>query len=346
MPSKPQRPAIELQDRDFAVLRGLFESRVMTLAHIAALYFEGKAEATKKRLQKLKMAGYVRERPRRPYEPSVLFLTRSAFVLLSEHGDLAEYPRIGLANLEKRAQVSDLTLRHELAVMDVKAALVMALRRLPQFRLVEFSTWPALCQFETRVPARHGFRPTDVVIKPDGLIRIHEEDQDGISEHVFYLELDRSTETQETLALRSACYGSYYRSGGFAVRCGADRSKFQEYPFRVLMVFKNAERRNNAAERMLCNNPPIHTQVWLTTLAEMRSDPLGPIWVRPIDYRDILRGTVFEISRQGQENIYRRRPEREAMVEVAILKHPLLEDDSGHNDVAKAPWRDSAGLNC
>jgi hypothetical protein len=43
---------VQLQKRDLAVLRGLFESRVMSAAHIAALYFEGKAEAAKKRLQK------------------------------------------------------------------------------------------------------------------------------------------------------------------------------------------------------------------------------------------------------------------------------------------------------
>jgi hypothetical protein len=45
-----------LQDRDFALLRGLFESRVMTAGHIATLYFDGSREAAKKRLQKIKAA--------------------------------------------------------------------------------------------------------------------------------------------------------------------------------------------------------------------------------------------------------------------------------------------------
>jgi len=53
MPSLP----ISLQKRDLALLRGLFESRVMTNDHATALYFEGKSEAAKKRLQKLKAAG-------------------------------------------------------------------------------------------------------------------------------------------------------------------------------------------------------------------------------------------------------------------------------------------------
>src|SRR4051812_21617120 len=98
MPSTPQRLPIELQDRDFALLRGLFESRVMTLGHIASLFFDGKPEAAKKRVQKLKSAGYVRERPRRPYEPSVLFLTRSAFVLLSDRDHLKDFPSIGITS--------------------------------------------------------------------------------------------------------------------------------------------------------------------------------------------------------------------------------------------------------
>ena len=68
--------ALEPQPRDFALLRGLFECRVMTADHIATLYFGGKSEYTKKRLQKLKAAGLISERPRRMNEPAVLCLTR------------------------------------------------------------------------------------------------------------------------------------------------------------------------------------------------------------------------------------------------------------------------------
>jgi ribosome biogenesis protein Tsr3 len=64
--------SIDLRERDLELLRGLFESRIMTAAHIATLYFDDKKEATKKRLQKLKAAGLIRERRRRAYEPAVL----------------------------------------------------------------------------------------------------------------------------------------------------------------------------------------------------------------------------------------------------------------------------------
>jgi integrase len=221
--------SVKLQSRDFAFLQGLFESRVMTLAHAAALFFDGKPEAAKKRVQKLKAAGCVRERPRQTYEPSVLFLTAGAFTLLSQHGKLAAFPAVSLTSWEKRAQVSDLTLRHELEVMDVKAALVSAIANTRQLRVAEFSTWPTLSQFHACRPDNH----VEVVVNPDGFMRVHEEGADGQFEHAFFLEVDRSTESQEVLAIKAACYGDYYRRGGFALRQGGERANYADYPFRV-----------------------------------------------------------------------------------------------------------------
>jgi hypothetical protein len=60
---KTKSDSLQLQDRDLALLRGLFECRVMTNDHATALYFDGKSEAEKKRLQKIKAAGLITERP-------------------------------------------------------------------------------------------------------------------------------------------------------------------------------------------------------------------------------------------------------------------------------------------
>jgi hypothetical protein len=200
---------IKIQPRDWILLRGLFESRVMTLAHATVLYFDGKKEMAKKRLQKLKAFGIVRERPRHFSDPSILFLTRKAFVLLRDHGHLADYPKFGVTDLDKRAHVSDLTLRHELDVMDVKTAIVRAISKTEQFKVAEFSTWPLLYQFIACRP-----RGQKVTVKPDGFIRIHEKEADGgLSEYAFFLEVDRSTESLDVLAERCHCYLDYYRSG-------------------------------------------------------------------------------------------------------------------------------------
>ena len=58
----PKLFSIYFQKRDLALLRGLFESRVMTASHISTLYFHGKREYTKKRLQRIKAAGFIGER--------------------------------------------------------------------------------------------------------------------------------------------------------------------------------------------------------------------------------------------------------------------------------------------
>jgi hypothetical protein len=92
-----------VQDRDCIFLRGLFESRIMTAEHITMLYFDGRNEAAKKRLQKLKAAGFIAERKRHAFEPAILFLTRKAFAVLRERGVLAEYPQLDSSALEKRS---------------------------------------------------------------------------------------------------------------------------------------------------------------------------------------------------------------------------------------------------
>lgn len=295
----------------------------MTVLHAAKLCFDGRQEAAKKRLQKLKAAGVIAERPRHAFEPSALFLTRKAFSLLSEQGILEEYPALPITALAKRAQVSALTLRHELEVMDVKVALSCAIAASRGFRVAEFSTWPQLYQFRAHRPDTRA----EVTVKPDGFIRIREQSDGGVFEHTFFLEVDRSTETQDILALKAACYLDYYRSGGLAVRNGQPRSAYKDFPFRVLFVFKSAERRNNAAERLLQNHPPIFTQVWLTTMAEVLDDPLGAIWIRPVDYRDATEGTAYAPG-ASRGFRYTRQSAREEHVESRVRKHQLLAEEA------------------
>jgi hypothetical protein len=315
-----------VQDRDCIFLRGLFESRIMTAEHITMLYFDGRNEAAKKRLQKLKAAGFIAERKRHAFEPAILFLTRKAFAVLRERGVLAEYPQLDSSALEKRSRVSELTVRHELEIMDVKAAFHVALAADKKFSIAEFSTWPLLYQFDA---FRSGHGGAEVLVKPDGFIRIHENESDGsLSEHTFFLEVDRSTETQDTLIARAGCYGDYYKSGGFAVRNGGTRADFKEYPFRVLMVFKSAERRNNTAERLLQHNPPIFSQVCLSTFEEVTANPQGEIWIRPMDYRHATAETPFAPGRMRETWGYRRQTEREMVVEKRIKKWRILHGDA------------------
>jgi len=317
-PAKTKAKSISLQDRDLELLTGLFESRVMTSAHVTSLYFNGRGEAAKKRLQKLKGVGFIAERPHRVSEHAMLFLTRKAFSLLGEKGVLQKYPAFTLPALERRARVSDLTLSHELEVMNVKAALCAEIRKTEQFTVAEFTTWPLLNEFEI----------DGHLVRPDGFIRIHEKESGGgLSEHAFFLEVDCSTETQGTLVRKAESYLGYYKSGGFAEKNGAPRSAYKEYPFRVLMVFENAERRNNMAERLIQNIPPILTQAYLSTFTEVAADPLGEIWLRPVDCRAVTDGTLFDRPELPTQWGYRRQTARDQLIEQRAKKHRLLSDD-------------------
>jgi hypothetical protein len=274
----------QLQDRDIALLKGLFESRLMTLAHVTAIHFAGATEAAKKRVQKLKSAGYLGERPRRAYEPSIIHLTRKAFTALAEGGYLDEYPSLVWSDLQRRAHVSDLTLKHELAVMDFKAAMYTAVAKMPGVSVAEFCTWPLLYEFEAS-PHADGLR--SMTVRPDGFIRLHQSDDDGGTlEHTFFLEVDRSTEVLDTLLTRCQCYRNFYRRGGLAVRHGRPPEEFERFPFRVLIVTRTSERRNNLCQRLLALHPPIRSQVWLTTTTDVCADPLSEAWVTPSMYKN------------------------------------------------------------
>lgn len=311
---------IVLQDRDLNLLRTLFECRVMTAAQIAAIHFEGRREAAKKRLQRLKAEGLIAERDRLVNEPSILYLAKSGFEVLKNKGVLSEYPSLSAVALEKRARVSDLTIRHELAVLDVKAAFHSAVRNSSSFTIAEFSTWPRIHEFTATHPSA-----AETTVRPDGFVRIHEGESDGsLSEHAFFLEVDRSTESQDTLASKAVCYFDYFKSGGFAERNGADATAYKEYPFRVLMVLKSPERRNNLAARLLRMNPPILTHACLATFDEVQNDPLGAIWMCPIDYREAVAGTAFDVDSPEPNWAYQRQSAREVLIEQTVKKRKVL----------------------
>lgn len=245
----------------------------MTSLQVAHLHFEGSREAAKKRVQKLKAARLIAERERAVTEKSVLFLLKKGIQTLAESGRLEMYPHMPLRSLERRADVGDSTVAHEIDVMDVKAAFHIALQKHPRFSVAEFITWPLLCQFE---PNRPGSGSKTPLVKPDGFIRIHEKESEGLSERVFFLEVDRSTESQDKLVRRVADYSSHYTSGDFAVKCGGKRSDFKQFPFRLLIVLLNHERRNNTAKQLL-DVRHLPNQVCLSTLDEIRNDALGNI---------------------------------------------------------------------
>ena len=180
------------QERDLDLLHGLLVSRLMTLAHIAVLYFDCKGEAAKKRVQKLKAAKLIGEHRKQPRDPSILFLTKKGYRLLCDKGRLEDEMRVGETSIEKRARVRDTTIWHELEVMDVKAAVYAAVRNTNHLAITEFNTWPKFYEFPARCPSDERI----VTVQPDGFIQIAEAaGSDEYIPHTFFLEVDRSSET-------------------------------------------------------------------------------------------------------------------------------------------------------
>lgn len=226
----------------------------------------------------------ITERNRRPNESAVLFLARQGFDVLANAGMLADYPQRDWRSFQKRVAVSEATIRHELEVMDVKAAFTRAIRDRSDLSLVEFSTWPKLYEFRARRPiTQNGWtHDHELLMKPDGFIRIHEHSSDGIAEHCFFLEVDRGTETLATIASKALGYRDYYRQGGFAKRMDCDPTNPAKCPFRILFVSSNENRRRNILQSMLEQHPPVRSMACHAITYKVINNPLGAVWCCPI----------------------------------------------------------------
>jgi hypothetical protein len=278
-------PAIDprnvmLQDRDVSLLLDLVESRVLSLDHVRTLFFPDKNDMAKKRVQRLKSAGFLTERPRRIGEPSILHLTWKGYLALRKGGHVGDDSQLSPKTFARRMAVSDTTLAHELMIGDVRTSFIAAIRKHKQFEQLDFDVWPR--HYDFTVSRGHGSVP----VKPDGHVRFIEKRSDEEVEYDCFLEVDTGTETQGRLVEKCLNYREYLRSGGYAVFCGGKREEPRTYPFRVLVVCGNEKRRDNLAERLLQVHPPFSTMVLITTQAECVRDPLGDIWMTVAAYRE------------------------------------------------------------
>lgn len=314
MPGKPTRP-FHIQERDCAVLLDLLHSRVLTLRHVALLHFGGRYEAAKKRMATLRAASVVAAHPRTLFTPALLHITKTGLSLLHKRRMIAFRPDVGAKVLKARFVIPPTAIRHELAVLDTKAAFCHALSASGTAQVLEFTTWPLLNQF---IVHRE-------VVKPDGFVRYRITTTTGITgDGCCFLEMDLSTEPQTTLVKRALQYVAYAKSGAFAALQERSYHDAKGYPFRVLFVMENESRRNNTIERLLDQRPPVLALIWLTTLSALKRDPLGEIWIRPADYRSAINGTPFASRNGSSSRMYRRDVARDTFVERHVARRRLL----------------------
>lgn len=273
-----------IQPRDLQVLRTLLDSRVAYARQISALHFSGKREATKKRLQTLKRSGFIAARRRRPQEPAVLYLTRAGMRLLKDRGLLLNCSQSLPTSLDRIPRTSASTIQRDLELLDIRISLVTAVRTQPTLPLSRFVTSHSVPPVKS--PSLRSGGVTQV--RPDAFIEIDERRPGGhTTRSRLFLQLDRRAESLEVLVSRADAYRTHFQSGDFARFLGEPPQRYRDFPFRVLYVFKSGERRDAFARLLLAQSPPILTQAWLTTFPELVSDPLGPIWLCPIDFRSL-----------------------------------------------------------
>jgi hypothetical protein len=279
----PHRLPIILTARDRDVLAELLDSRILTLAQLADIHFDGRREAAKKRLQSLKRARLVGARPRLTRsEREGLRITRDGFDWLAESGRLADMPRLTWNTMTRRLKVSPLTLRHELMVGDVKAAIHRAVRGRADTKVTRFVTWPRMLRFKLR----GGQAAQQSIISPDGFFRIEQLSPAGRTGYDFFVEVDRSTESLSRIVTRAAGYLSHYTQGDYARRRGGKDSDPKAFPFRVLWIVPSRARAEGFARACLEHRPPILKMMWIATIHDVLADPLGSIWIRPVDLQD------------------------------------------------------------
>jgi Replication-relaxation len=274
-----RRLPIVVTDRDVRVLRELFDSRLLTTSQLAAIHFDARIEAAKQRLHHLKKAKLITGRARiSPAEPQPIKLTRDGFQWLRDHAGLDDYPRLSWGSMRVRLSVSDLTLRHELAVGDVKAAFYNHARKHEGVTIDRFVTWPRLLRFKNP-----DARSSQKLVSPDGFTRMSMAIAEQSVRYDCFLEIDRGTETIGRILARAVAYVQHYKGGAYAKRLGGDPNRPHEYPFRVLWTFPSRSRLRNFAEACRKSTPPILKMHWLAVQADVVTDPFSDIWVRPVD---------------------------------------------------------------
>jgi hypothetical protein len=180
---------VTLQERDVSLLVDLLETRVMTLEHVRTLHFSGKNEMAKKRMQRLKAAGLLAERPRRIGEPSILHLTWKGYLALRNGHHVDDDSRLSPKTFTRRMKVSKQTLEHELMIGDVRTAFTAAMREHERFGQLQFDVWPRRYQFRVN-SQRHD------PMKPDGHVRFVEKENDDEFDHHFFFEADTGSESE------------------------------------------------------------------------------------------------------------------------------------------------------
>ncbi|MBX7257337.1 MAG: replication-relaxation family protein [Candidatus Hydrogenedentes bacterium] len=279
-----------LSDRDFAILKDVFENRFISIKHAAALHWpDGTAgeAAAKRRLAKLAETNLLKRQEVNVESCKVIYrLTKDCVDLLAEHNLIPAIIRADWDGKMKSRYTDPIApshLTHELKLYDLKVLLESAINAHPNLRAVEFGVWPLPYVFEVSYKGKTSAQ------KPDGFLHVREHPSPGQApvSHYFYIEFDhRGSEKLDIILQKTEKYQLYLKNG-FGHRIGKPDAPKADRSFRVLFVVDTADsdtRRDNICAKLA--GARIGTLAHVTTFKDLVAKPLGAVWLTPKDYED------------------------------------------------------------
>lgn len=230
----------ELQDRDVDLLHHVFQLRLATIDHLAAL--SGRSvRALWGRLLKLKERRYLAS-VARFMQKHVYAIGSAGVPVLIEHGfapqDLAD-------RRLRHHELTEIGIRHSLFIADIHTRMLLLTRSAP-ITLAHWQEGSSL--WDSVVPAKGD---AAIPVRPDAyFILKHTERAEGKNKFHLFLEADRSTMSHERMGAKIAGYLAYYEQGRHA----------RKYPgMRAFHVATVTETRRRAQELQKGLRPLIPT---------------------------------------------------------------------------------------
>jgi hypothetical protein len=199
----PAKNGFELQDRDIELLNYVFQLRLATIDHLAAL--SGRSVRTLwGRLLKLKERRYLAS-VARLMQKQVYGIGSAGVPVLIEHGYA---PRDMAEKRLRHHELTEIGIRHSLFVADIHARLILLTRN----GSIQLSHWQEGQALWDSVVANKG--EAAIPVRPDAYFVLrHTESPEGKNLVHVFLEADRSTMAHSHMAAKIAGYLAYYDQG-------------------------------------------------------------------------------------------------------------------------------------
>ena len=163
-----------------------------------------------------------------------------------------------------------------------------------RFSIVEFSTWPLLHQFE----APENGQGADILIKPDGFIRIHEKEVDGVSPSTRSSKWTDRPKPRTRSSSRALAYRAHYASGGFAERNAPRDPNTRHTHSSIFRAWLSA----GTTPALAFSEATAHLHADISDHASGGGwQTVSAIWMIAPRYREAVRGTPFDTDRPSPQ---------------------------------------------